>query len=326
MSTPPFTLDGSRFDQSTFAGRFLGFMHMIDPSLLLVSTEQLEDDRALIDRFKKNPVTNATDMTDEALWASRKRLDGVIHPTFQEEIHPFFRMAAFIPVNLPIVAGMLATSSVQGQLFWQWANQTYNSGLNYANRAGGDVDTTEIATNYGLAVGTACGLAAALKRFATTGPPLIRRLGAKPWAIPYLSVAAAGSANIYFSRRSELTQGVQVCREDGTAVGVSQEAAKQGLIQTIASRGVALPLPLLVFPPLLVSGMSRLPGLGSPRLKAPLELAAVTVALCGAVPAAIALFPQKLELDPKSLEPRFQNVVDPATNKPVTSLFANKGL
>ena len=230
-----------------------------------------------------------------------------------------------MPVNVPIVAGMLATSSVPGQLFWQFTNQTYNSGLNYANRAGASVSTTELFTNYGLAVGTACGLAAALKHVSTTGPPMIRKLGAKPWAIPYLSVAAAGAANIYFSRRGELEQGVQVCREDGTAMGVSQEAAKQGLLQTIASRGIALPLPLLVLPPVLVGAVSRLPGLGSPRLKAPLELAAVTVALCGAVPAAIALFPQKLALDPTSLESRFHNLTD-SEGKKVKMLFSNKGL
>ncbi len=325
MSVPKFSLDGTRFDQSRFSGRFLGFLHMVDPRMLFVSSQDISDSKALIARFQKEGSANATDMTDEALWEAKKKIDGVIHPTFQEEISPIFRMAAFVPVNLPIVAGMLATTSVQGQLFWQFTNQTYNSGLNYANRAGSTVSTTELATNYGLAVGVACGLSAALKHVATTGPPIIRKLGAKPWAIPYIAVASAGAANIYFSRRGELEQGVAVSREDGTPVGVSQEAAKQGLLQTIASRGIALPLPLLVLPPILVGAASKLPGLGNPRLKAPLELAAVAVALCGAVPGAIALFPQKLALEPKSLEPRFHNLTDSA-GQPVTVLFSNKGL
>jgi len=49
----------------------------------------------------------------------------------------------------------------------------------------------------------------------------------------YVSVALSGAANIYFSRRVEIEQGVTVCSLDGTELGVSQEAAKQGILQTV---------------------------------------------------------------------------------------------
>ena len=32
---PPFTLIGTRYDQNTYAGRYLGFIDMIDPRMLL---------------------------------------------------------------------------------------------------------------------------------------------------------------------------------------------------------------------------------------------------------------------------------------------------
>lgn len=70
----------------------------------------------------------------------------VMHPSLGEPIPPYLRMSSFIFANVPIIAGMLATTSVPGQLFWQFANQTYNSALNYANRAGASVSTEELAT------------------------------------------------------------------------------------------------------------------------------------------------------------------------------------
>jgi hypothetical protein len=265
--------------------------------------------------------------TNDALWQAKKLVNAAVHPSSGDTLHPLVRMAGFVPINLPIVAGMLMSTSVPATLFFQFTNQTYGSALNYANRAGGaEVSTSDLATNYALAVGSACGLAYGLGHWVKVGPPLVRHLGTKPWAVPYASVALAGAANIYFSRRNELATGVPVCLADGTEVGLSQAAAQQGVLQTVASRGLLLPLPLLVLPPLLVAGASRLPGLGSPRLKVPLELVAITACLFVALPGCIAAFPQKLELAVTSLEPRFRALKDPKTGQPVTTLFSNKGL
>ena len=197
--------------------------------------------------------------------------------------------------------------------------------LNYANRSGTAVSTEELLKNYGMAVAGAMGLAASLKYAAKVGPPVIQTLGAKPWAVPYLTVALSGSSNIFFTRRSEMEQGVPVCLEDGTVVGTSRAAAQTAVFQTVLSRGLGLPLPVLVLPPLLVSGLTRLPGLGHPRLRVPLELAAVTASLAGALPLAISAFPQRIEMDAMSLEPKFHSISD-KTGARVTKLYSNKGL
>ena len=296
---------------------------MVDPRNFIATDADIHESQDLLEKFKTGTTPAGT--TDEDLWKAKNMVNGCVHPALGEIIHPVGRMAGFVPFNVPMVAGMLVTQSMGGQLFFQWLNQTYNSGLNYANRAGSEVSTEKLVTNYALAVGSACGLAASLKHATKVGPPMIQKLGAKPWAIPYLSVGLSGAANIYFSRRGEIETGVPVCRADGVVVGTSGEAAKQGIFQTVVSRGLGLPLPVLVLPPLLVGAVSKLPGLGSPRMKAPLELAAVTVCLCGALPAAIAAFPQKLELSAASLEPRFHNLKD-ADGNAVTTLYSNKGL
>jgi hypothetical protein len=39
---PPFALDGSRYDQSTYEGRVLGFLDVVDPRMLVVSEREQE--------------------------------------------------------------------------------------------------------------------------------------------------------------------------------------------------------------------------------------------------------------------------------------------
>ena len=59
----------------------------------------------------------------------------MIHPDTGKIIPLPLRFAAFVPVNICIVAGMLApTQTTTTLLFWQWANQSYNVALNHANR------------------------------------------------------------------------------------------------------------------------------------------------------------------------------------------------
>ena len=52
------------------------------------------------------------------------------------------RFSAFAPSNLIICAGMLRPNPTLVQSgFWQFINQSYNAGVNHANRASGSEDT-----------------------------------------------------------------------------------------------------------------------------------------------------------------------------------------
>ncbi len=58
-----------------------------------------------------------------------------VHPDSGEVIPFPMRMCAFVPMNMPIVCGMLlAAPTPFNTAFWQWANQTYNAGMNFGNR------------------------------------------------------------------------------------------------------------------------------------------------------------------------------------------------
>lgn len=259
---------------------------------------------------------------DDALWAAKRLRDGATNPGTGERIPAPVRMAGFIPVNIPLVAGMLNATSVPGTLFWQWANQSYNSATNYSNRSGSDMTMEQIGTSYGIAVGASCGLALAFRWLGKHGPPSFRRVAAVPFVVPYIAVSAAGASNVYFSRRPEMDNGVVVRDEAGEELGVSREAGKQGVYRTILSRSLGLPIPVLVLPAI---AMALVPKSVPPRARMLVELGAITSSLCFALPATLAIFPQRMALDARSLEPQFHNLRN-ADGKPITTVFSNKGL
>jgi hypothetical protein len=61
------------------------------------------------------------------------------HPETGEKLNPIFTMAAFVPANVPICAGMILTApTVFNTVLWQAVNQSLNAGFNYSNRSGSD--------------------------------------------------------------------------------------------------------------------------------------------------------------------------------------------
>lgn len=318
-SVPKFALDGSFYDQSTYKGRVLGFLDVVDPRMLLVGESQVRAAQGKLADFKAG---NAGGHSDRELWEAKKMVDAVVNPGSGDIIPAPVRICGFIPANVPLVYGMLTSSSVAATLFWQWANQSYNSATNYANRSGSSMSTEEIATSYGIAVGTSCGLAMTFRWLGQHGPPLFRRAAAIPFIIPYIAVGGAGAANVYFTRKPEIDNGVVVRDAAGKEVGVSKEAGRQGVMKTILSRSLGLPIPVLIIPSAV---MAMLPKTLPKRTLLMAELLVITGALCVALPGTLALFPQRLELDVKTLEPEFQKLID-EKGVPITTLFSNKGL
>jgi tricarboxylate carrier len=312
---PPFDASkGSPFDQSTYSGRIRHFLNVIDPRTLLRSDEEVL--RAV--QLLKNPGK----ATDEELWEALKLKQSAFNPGTNSMIAKPLRMSAFLPANVPIIFGMLSTTSPVGTAFWQVVNASYNSALNYANRSGADASVEQIAQSYLLAVSTAVGLSFGIRKLGSRGK-LKTLLDRVPFLVPYTAVAGAGAANLYASRRIEIIEGVPVTNEDGSVVyGVSKEAGKQGVYKTIMTRALGLPLPVLVLPPLV---MNAAPAGLNPQAKIGLELVVIAMCLAGALPATIALYPQKLVLDVASLEPEFRNLVD-SNGRHVDKVYANKGL
>lgn len=95
------------------------------------------------------------------------------------------------------------------QLFWQWMNQSYNAGFNYANRnASVETNMHTILKSYGVATGTAVAAAFGLGKVVEN---LQAKVGDKPSfglkllsrGLPWFAVATAGAVNAVVMRLDE---------------------------------------------------------------------------------------------------------------------------
>jgi hypothetical protein len=129
MATP--LLDQPKYDQSTFVGRYLHFLSIIDPRNLLYTRKQLAEARKfsrcdffdfvsklqphflfcshflffepkavkLLEDYKSGVNRNAT---AEQIWEAKKIRDSMTNPDSGEIIPMPFRMAGFVPFGVPI--------------------------------------------------------------------------------------------------------------------------------------------------------------------------------------------------------------------------------
>jgi len=315
-------LSKPRYDQSTFWGRVRHFRSITDMRTLLATSETIKESQTILKKYKETGEIPDGDV--ERLWKAKQVVETSLHPDTGETIPRIFRVSAFVPANIVICAGMLSPGiGLTGQLFWQWVNQSYNIGLNFANRnASSQVSTPEIATNYTIAVLSSCGLAFGLTKLAnrvTVGRNLVMMF------VPFVSVSVAGVLNVFLMRRNELTEGVNIKTPDGTVVGKSQIAGKKALTMVSGVR-VANSVPILTVVPIIFSMLQKTTFLQKrPHLLVPTNLVLIVAALYTTLPCAIALFPQEVPMKPEQLEERFQNLTDEKGNK-IDTLYFNRGL
>lgn len=248
-------------------------------------------------------------------------------------------MSTFMPSNLPITAGMILSGPGLPQVFWQWANQSYNAGFNYANRnATVPMDMTSLGLSYGVATGVACGMSYGLGRVVQgvqagmgggEGKPMPLSFKLLTRGLPWLSVATAGVANVLAMRYKEGVEGITVTDEAGNAVGTSVAAGRACLTQVALTRA-ALPVPILLIPPFVLDAIRSGP-LGAVMARSlparlAVELSVLGVFLQVALAPAVALFPPQGSIRVEDLEPSFKGVVSPATGKPLEVLYYNKGV
>lgn len=194
------------------------------------------------------------------------------------------------------------------------------------------MSTSTLATSYAAAVGSALGvafgLATALKR--RYGPAQAKQL--MRW-VAFPSAVVASSLNCYIVRRPEIATGVPLLDADMRPVtmadgspAVSSEAASRGVTSTTMSRAI-LQAPVYLVPPLALAAMRGLvPARILDRHMVPLTTYLLLTTFGVGLPAAIALFPQVATIPASDVEPRFQNLIDPATRRPYEVYRYNKGL
>ena len=324
-AVPTFSLDASRFDQSTFEGRWSHFLQVTNPLNLFISSSELDSAVALLDAYKAGEVPAGT--TDAELWDARRVKEAILHPDTGQPIPIAFRMSSFVWANVPICTLLLwPNASTALTILGQTVNQVYNVGTNYANRnASSEQSIGDIATGFVGATSVALAVALAgrsfMGKYGASLPPLVARL------VPYTAVAASGVAGMVIMRFKELTDGVMLLDQHGDEHGLSQTAGRLAIFKTALSRAVFFPIFPMVLPPVIVETAAKFfPAIKSnPRVGIPTEVAAIAACMLTALPAAIAMFPQHGEVEASSLEPRFQSKLD-RNGQPITTFTFNKGL
>lgn len=320
MAAPKFTVGGCRYDQSEYSGRLAHFREMVDPMTLLTTDEELDKAQDLLTKFKaKGSLPDG--VSDQQMWDAQRTVNAIIHPTTGEKMFLPGRMSAFVPANTIPTAGMLLAKTPMQTVFWQWINQSVNVMCNYVNRSGATVDAQQIGQAYALAVGVSCSIAVGANKIVQSGPPWVKRLGI---AVPYAAVVSAGAANVAFTRMPEMQDGVPIAAHDGTPLGTSKNAAFAAVRDTVLSRNLLLPIAPMLLPPLANAALRSVVPLG-PVMSAVAEVGFVAGAIFGALPAAIAVFPQEMKIDVSALEPEFRSKTD-GSGKPIEYVLCNKGL
>lgn len=122
-SVPPFILGGERYDQSTFSGRLAKIQELIDMRTVLTTDEELASCQSKLAETKRLG-RKPDDTSDEEMWEAQRTVEAIVHGPTGEKMFLPGRMSMFVPMNIPATAGMVMSTSVPAQLFWQWMNQT----------------------------------------------------------------------------------------------------------------------------------------------------------------------------------------------------------
>ena len=289
---------------------------------LLTTDEELARAQSLLDAFKASGGQKPAGVDDAALWDAQRLVGAIVHAPTGEKMWLPGRMSMFVPVNVPIAAGLLMSTSVYTSVFWQWVNQTYNVVNNYVNRAGPTVEMGPLLQSYALAVTSACSIAIGAGKLLEARPALAK-FG--PF-VPYLAVITAGTCNVGFTRMDEISNGIDVLDAQGRVLGRSVAAGKIAVFRTVTTRSMFLPIFPLIIPPLVMKAVLATRAVAARSAVATLvELATITACMSFGLPRALALQPLQMELDVKELEPQFQGLLA-EDGTPITHVYASKGM
>jgi hypothetical protein len=193
--------------------------------------------------------------------------------------------------------------------------------------------------SYSVAVGSALTVAFGLatliqRRFPAEQAKAMMKYVAFPSAV------VASSLNCYIVRSPEIKTGVPLLNANQQAVmttnddggsddvpAISQIAAKRGVESTTLSRAL-LQAPVYFLPPVLMGLLGPLRSVveKNPRTRVPITTFLLLTSFGIGLPASTALFPQVAEINVQDVEPKYQHLVDPTTQRPYQVFYYNKGL
>lgn len=237
----------------SFFSRLQTWFSLLNPSLLLASEPEIQNAHARLGTAK--------DLGQEDGASVILSLSSV-HPDSGANLPLAFRPPAVFPFSSPLVLGnLLPHVKVRPALFWQFLQQSYYTGFNYANRNSSSEESPKISLSQlvlmaGTVSFTTCAGAfpwMITKQLSIQSPPVLTFCRS---IMPIPLSAALAFFNVFTVRYGELDSGVQVFDERGHLVGVSKAAARQAVTDTALSRAALFGMTAAV-PNLLVLLLKR---------------------------------------------------------------------
>lgn len=120
-----YSFSRSIYDQTTLYGRFMHFQRVVNPVNFFLTSSQIQQAKALVLKAKAQEESQG----GRPLLLNKKDYSELVKASYivgsstsrdtGEEIPRMMRMCAFLPVNIPILFGMLlSTPTTVNTIFW----------------------------------------------------------------------------------------------------------------------------------------------------------------------------------------------------------------
>ncbi|NXP54833.1 SFXN4 protein, partial [Heliornis fulica] len=310
-----------RAEGQSFFQRFRLWLDVLDPLLLLKSSDEIRRARLLGNTGKTLSEPTQDDQTKKA---SLLCLSSV-HPDTGNIIPVLFRPPAFMPISLPLVIVASLQVRAKPTFFYQFVFHTYNTGFSLLN-GNGTTNSEEYSVQekqffYGLAAITYAACVGALPlvfmdRY-TSKNSLMQLITRKLLPAPLIGLMTAFTTAVV--RCPEFENGIKVMDSSGKTVGVSQKAGEKAVKETALSRGVLFGTTFFL-PTVLMHFVERAKVARTPRALTSMRMLVITSVLAGMLPVSLSMFPQCGQIKRADLEPEI------ASSTEETELFYNRGI
>ncbi|NXW91483.1 SFXN4 protein, partial [Alopecoenas beccarii] len=301
-----------RTEGQSFFQRFLLWADVLDPLLLLKSSDEIRRTRLLIQNSERTP--------SEPIQNDQYGKGGLICLfSFKSSVHP--DTDKIIPVLFRAPVHFLLIIS----LFLQFVFHTYTTAFTVINGNGTakseeySVEQKQMFYSLGAVSYAACigALPLVFMNRYTLKSPVMELVVKKLLPAPVLGLMSAFTVAVV--RSPEFENGIEVMDGNGKVVGVSQKAGEKAVRETALSRA-ALFGTAFFLPAVLMHFVERAKFAKTPRALASLRMLMITSVLAGMLPVSLSMFPQCGEIKRADLEPEIQSATEE------TELFYNRGI
>ncbi|NXD65826.1 SFXN4 protein, partial [Eolophus roseicapillus] len=298
-----------RAEGQSFLQRFLLWTDVLDPLLLLKSSDEIRRTRLSIQSTEKTlnePIQNA-----QVFWGASS-----VHPDTDNIIPVLFRP----PGNL--YHKFIFSYNL---LFLQFLFHVYTTGFTLLNGNGTpkaeeySIQQKQIFLSLGAVSYAACvgALPLVFMNRYTLKSPFTHLVVKKLLPAPLLGLMSAFT--VVVARSPEFDNGIKVMDRNGKVVGVSQKAGEKAVKETAISRGVLFGTTFFL-PSVVMYLVERAKMVKTPRTLALMRMFVITSVLTGMLPVSLSMFSQCGEIKRADLEPEILSSTEE------TEFFYNRGI